>query len=101
MEDSNFRTSGGPMADGLWHSHTLQHVWLGIASETRHLQIIVNGTSQFTGMWFLSSVLVALLAFARFSFATSSSGNSVLVLLDTSLEKENYSIFFGGLESMC
>jgi oligosaccharyltransferase complex subunit beta len=52
-------------------------------------------------MWFLSSALVALLAFARLSFATSSSGDSVLVLLDASLEKENYSIFFGGLESMC
>ncbi|KAJ8585670.1 Dolichyl-diphosphooligosaccharide-protein glycosyltransferase [Rhizopogon salebrosus TDB-379] len=49
-------------------------------------------------MWFLSSALVALLAFARLSFATSSSGDSVLVLLDASLEKENYSIFFGGLE---
>jgi hypothetical protein len=67
----------------------------------RHLQIIINGISHSICMWFLSSALVALLAFSRLSFATSSSGDSVLVLLDASLEKENYSIFFGGLESMC
>ncbi|KAG1723524.1 Oligosaccharyltransferase 48 kDa subunit beta-domain-containing protein [Suillus paluster] len=39
------------------------------------------------------SALVSLLAFARLSFATSSSGDSVLV------DRENNSIFFGGLES--
>ncbi|OAX35296.1 Dolichyl-diphosphooligosaccharide-protein glycosyltransferase [Rhizopogon vinicolor AM-OR11-026] len=49
-------------------------------------------------MRLLSSAFVALLAFARLSFAASSSGDSVLVLLDTSLDRENYSIFFGGLE---
>jgi len=52
-------------------------------------------------MWLLNSALVALVAVARLSFASSSSGESVLVLLDTSLDRENYSIFFGGLESMC
>ncbi|KAG2139009.1 Dolichyl-diphosphooligosaccharide--protein glycosyltransferase subunit WBP1 [Suillus clintonianus] len=49
-------------------------------------------------MRLLNSALVTLLAFARLSFASSSSGDSVLVLLDPSLDRENYSIFFGGLE---
>lgn len=52
-------------------------------------------------MWLLSSALASLLVLARVSLATSSSGDSVLVLLDPSLDRESYSIFFGGLESMC
>ncbi|KAG1736863.1 Dolichyl-diphosphooligosaccharide--protein glycosyltransferase subunit WBP1 [Suillus paluster] len=49
-------------------------------------------------MRLLSSALVTLLAFAKLSFAMSSSGDSVLVLLNPSLDRENYSVFFGGLE---
>lgn len=49
-------------------------------------------------MRLLSSALVTLLTLTTFSFASSS---SVLVVLDPSLDRENYSIFFGGLESMC
>jgi oligosaccharyltransferase complex subunit beta len=51
-------------------------------------------------MRLLSSALVTLLALTKLSFASSSSGDSVLVVLDPSLDRENYSIFFGGLESM-
>ncbi|KAG2360434.1 Dolichyl-diphosphooligosaccharide--protein glycosyltransferase subunit WBP1 [Suillus spraguei] len=46
-------------------------------------------------MRLLSSVLVTLLALTKISFASSS---SVLVVLDPSLNREDYSIFFGGLE---
>ncbi|KAG1725842.1 Dolichyl-diphosphooligosaccharide--protein glycosyltransferase subunit WBP1 [Suillus lakei] len=49
-------------------------------------------------MRLLSSALVTLLALARLGFASSSSGDSVLVLLDPSLDREDYSIFLGGLE---
>lgn len=49
-------------------------------------------------MWLLSSALVTLLALTKLSFASSSSGDSVLVVLDPSLDRENYSIFFSGLE---
>ncbi|KAH7914085.1 Dolichyl-diphosphooligosaccharide--protein glycosyltransferase subunit WBP1 [Hygrophoropsis aurantiaca] len=49
-------------------------------------------------MRLLGSTLFALLAFVGLGSAKSSSGDSVLVLLDPSLEKENYSLFFSGLE---
>ncbi|EGN96280.1 hypothetical protein SERLA73DRAFT_185948 [Serpula lacrymans var. lacrymans S7.3] len=47
---------------------------------------------------FSSTLLFPLVALARLVAAKSSSGDSVLVLLDPSLEKENFSIFFNGLE---
>ncbi|KAG1856671.1 Dolichyl-diphosphooligosaccharide--protein glycosyltransferase subunit WBP1 [Suillus subalutaceus] len=46
-------------------------------------------------MRLLSSALITLLALTKLSFASSS---SVLVVLDPSLDREDYSIFFGGLE---
>ncbi|KIJ17055.1 hypothetical protein PAXINDRAFT_175668 [Paxillus involutus ATCC 200175] len=49
-------------------------------------------------MRFLGSVLVSFLVLAGEVLAKSSSGDSVLVLLDPSLDRANYSIFFGGLE---
>jgi oligosaccharyltransferase complex subunit beta len=49
-------------------------------------------------MRFLGSVLVSSLVLAGKVLAKSSSGDSVLVLLDPSLDRANYSIFFGGLE---
>jgi oligosaccharyltransferase complex subunit beta len=49
-------------------------------------------------MRFLGSALVSFLVLASRVLAKSSSGDSVLVLLDPSLDKANYSIFFSGLE---
>lgn len=49
-------------------------------------------------MRFLVSALVSFLALAGNAFARSSTGDSVLVLLDPSLKREDYSKFFGGLE---
>ncbi|KAH7928174.1 Dolichyl-diphosphooligosaccharide-protein glycosyltransferase 48kDa subunit [Leucogyrophana mollusca] len=49
-------------------------------------------------MRFFGSAFISLLAFAGLSSAKSSSGDSVLVLLDPSLDKENFSLFFSGLE---
>jgi oligosaccharyltransferase complex subunit beta len=48
-------------------------------------------------MRLLSSALLTLLALTKLSFASSS---SVLVVLDPSLNREDYSIFFGGLEGL-
>ena len=42
--------------------------------------------------------LLALFAFAASAFAKSSTGDSVLVVLDPTLDKANYSIFFDGLK---
>ena len=50
-------------------------------------------------MRFLRKLLLPVLAVASLALAQSSTGNSVLVLLDPSLKKENFSIFFGDLES--
>ena len=50
-------------------------------------------------MRFLRTLLFPLLALTSFALARSSTGDSVLVLLDSSLKKENFSIFFGDLES--
>lgn len=50
-------------------------------------------------MRFLTSALVSCLAFLASVVAKSSSGEKVLVLIDPSLDKANYSIFFNGLES--
>lgn len=47
----------------------------------------------------LRSALVSCLALLASVLAKSSSGDNVLVLLDPSLDKANYSIFFNGLES--
>ncbi|KAH7890052.1 Dolichyl-diphosphooligosaccharide--protein glycosyltransferase subunit WBP1 [Phlebopus sp. FC_14] len=44
------------------------------------------------------SALASLFVLSTNVLAKSSSGDSVLVLLDPSLQKENYSIFFSGLE---
>ncbi|KAI0781447.1 Dolichyl-diphosphooligosaccharide-protein glycosyltransferase subunit [Trametes elegans] len=49
-------------------------------------------------MRFLRGLLLPLVALASFAFARSSTGDSVLVLLDPSLKRENFSIFFGDLE---
>ncbi|KAF9234494.1 Dolichyl-diphosphooligosaccharide--protein glycosyltransferase subunit WBP1 [Melanogaster broomeanus] len=49
-------------------------------------------------MRFLGSALVSFFVLASKVFAKSSSGDSVLVLLDPSLDRANYSIFFSGLE---
>ncbi|KAI0648379.1 Dolichyl-diphosphooligosaccharide-protein glycosyltransferase subunit [Trametes meyenii] len=49
-------------------------------------------------MRFLRGLLLSVAAFAGFAFARSSTGDSVLVLLDPSLKRENFSIFFGDLE---
>ncbi|TFK46346.1 Dolichyl-diphosphooligosaccharide-protein glycosyltransferase [Heliocybe sulcata] len=43
-------------------------------------------------------VLLLVLSLAILSYARSSTGSSVLVVLDPSLSKDNYSIFFKGLE---
>ena len=51
-------------------------------------------------MRLLRKLLLPVLALASFALARSSTGDSVLVLLDPSLKKENFSIFFGDLESM-
>lgn len=50
-------------------------------------------------MRFLKSALVSCLALLSSVLAQSSSGDKVLVLLDPSLDKANYSVFFNGLES--
>ena len=50
-------------------------------------------------MRFLRTLLFPLLALTSFVLARSSTGDSVLVLLDPSLKRENFSIFFGDLES--
>ena len=42
--------------------------------------------------------LLALFAYAASAFAKSSTGDSVLVVLDPTLDKANYSIFFDGLK---
>lgn len=52
-------------------------------------------------MRFLRGLLLPLVALAGFACARSSTGDSVLVLLDPSLKRDNFSIFFGDLESMC
>ncbi|KAI0700549.1 dolichyl-diphosphooligosaccharide-protein glycosyltransferase [Cerioporus squamosus] len=49
-------------------------------------------------MRFLRRLLLPVLALASLALARSSTGDSVLVLLDPSLKKENFSIFFGDLE---
>ncbi|KAF9228804.1 Dolichyl-diphosphooligosaccharide-protein glycosyltransferase 48kDa subunit [Gyrodon lividus] len=49
-------------------------------------------------MRFLRSALVSFLVLAAKVLAKSSSGDAVLVLLDPSLDRANYSIFFSGLE---
>ncbi|KAG9318109.1 Dolichyl-diphosphooligosaccharide--protein glycosyltransferase subunit WBP1 [Chiua virens] len=49
-------------------------------------------------MRFLRSALVSCLAVIASALAKSSSGDKVLVLLDPSLDRENYSIFFNSLE---
>ncbi|KAF8126565.1 Dolichyl-diphosphooligosaccharide--protein glycosyltransferase subunit WBP1 [Boletus edulis] len=49
-------------------------------------------------MRFLRSALLSCLALLATVLAKSSSGDKVLVLLDPSLDKANYSIFFNGLE---
>ncbi|KAI1791499.1 dolichyl-diphosphooligosaccharide-protein glycosyltransferase [Ganoderma leucocontextum] len=49
-------------------------------------------------MRFLRTLLFPLLALTSFALARSSTGDSVLVLLDPSLKRENFSIFFGDLE---
>ncbi|KAG6332310.1 hypothetical protein ID866_6782 [Astraeus odoratus] len=49
-------------------------------------------------MRFLASALVSLLALAGNVVAKSSTGDSILVVLDPSLDKKDYSRFFGGLE---
>lgn len=51
-------------------------------------------------MRFLRSALVSCLVLLAGVLAKSSSGDKVLVLLDPALDRENYSIFFNGLESM-
>ena len=50
-------------------------------------------------MRFLRTLLLPLLALTSLALARSSTGDSVLILLDPSLKKENFSIFFGDLES--
>lgn len=47
-------------------------------------------------LWGLLAHLVALAAMVS---AKSSTGDSVLVVLEPSLKREDYSMFFGGLES--
>jgi len=49
-------------------------------------------------MRFLVSALISFLALAGNALARSSTGDSVLVVLDPSLKREDYSKFFGGLE---
>ncbi|KAI0314787.1 dolichyl-diphosphooligosaccharide-protein glycosyltransferase [Amylostereum chailletii] len=44
------------------------------------------------------TLFASLFAYVALSVATSSSGNSVLVVLQPSLKKEDYSLFFGNLE---
>ena len=51
-------------------------------------------------MVLLRALTTAALAFAGLVNAQSSTGNSVLVVLDNDLKKESFSAFFGGLESL-
>ena len=53
----------------------------------------------FQAMRFLRQLLLPVLALAGLALARSSSGDSVLVLLDPSLKREDFSVFFGDLES--
>jgi oligosaccharyltransferase complex subunit beta len=48
----------------------------------------------------LWALLAQLLALAALSIGRSSTGDSVLVVLDPSLKQEDYSLFFNGLKSM-
>lgn len=48
-----------------------------------------------------SLLLVSLAAIARLAAAKSSSGDSVLVILEPEVSKDDYSIFFAGLTSAC
>lgn len=57
----------------------------------------VNGIS----MRFLWSIISCAVAFLALVNAKSSSGDSVLVILEPGLQKEDYSIFFSGLEGLC
>ena len=50
-------------------------------------------------MRLLRKLLLPVLALASLALARSSTGDSILVLLDPSLKKENFSVFFGDLES--
>lgn len=50
-------------------------------------------------MVLLRALTAAILAFAGLVNTQSSTGNSVLVVLDKELKKESFSAFFGGLES--
>ncbi|RPD59242.1 dolichyl-diphosphooligosaccharide-protein glycosyltransferase [Lentinus tigrinus ALCF2SS1-7] len=50
-------------------------------------------------MRFLRKLLLPVLALASLALARSSTGDSVLILLDPSLKKENFSVFFGDLEN--
>lgn len=52
-------------------------------------------------MRFLRKLAAAVVLLASLAFAKSSTGDTVLVLLDPSLKKENFSIFLGDLESAC
>ena len=47
------------------------------------------------------SLYLILAAFVGLLQAKSSSGDSVLVILDNKLNRADYSLFFGGLESTC
>lgn len=51
-------------------------------------------------MVLLRALTTAILAFAGLVHTQSSTGNSVLVVLDEDLKKESFSAFFGGLESL-
>ena len=47
------------------------------------------------------SLYLILAAFVGLLQAKSSTGDSVLVILDNKLNRADYSLFFGGLESAC
>lgn len=51
-------------------------------------------------MRFGCALLASVLAFAAQAYARSSTGDSVLVILQPSLKKEDYSIYFKNLESV-
>jgi oligosaccharyltransferase complex subunit beta len=48
----------------------------------------------------LWALLAQLLALTALAIGRSSTGDSVLVVLDPSLKQEDYSLFFSGLKSM-
>ncbi|CDO71858.1 hypothetical protein BN946_scf184940.g5 [Trametes cinnabarina] len=50
-------------------------------------------------MRLLRTLLLPLVALAGFAVARSSTGDSVLVLMDPSLNRDNFSVFFGDLEN--